>query len=262
MVDVLSIVFIVLFIVVSISFPIACLVYFKRTQKISWKPILIGLLVFIVFSQVLKNALQVYMLDLNSKTAEWLSDPLLLAIFGSLAAGVFEEVGRFIGFRFLLKKYRDWKDGIAYGVGHGGIEMIFIGGMAGVQSLVFAFLINSGSFDELTEGGASSSLMAIKDQLVDGSWAFILAGSLERIFAFAVQLGLSLLVLYAIRSRKMMFVLYAILIHAAFDFIIVVMADVWNLNLFVIEGTIFAVAVLSVIFIIKSKSLFAKTPEA
>src|SRR5699024_12503314 len=80
-------------------------------------------------------------------TTNWLQNPLVYAIYASLAAGVFEEIGRFIGFRFLLKKFRSWKDGIAYGIGHGGIESMLVVGMIALSDIVLSFLIYFGVFD-------------------------------------------------------------------------------------------------------------------
>lgn len=258
MVGTMTMVFIGLMIVLSVGVPVAALIYFKRKLHISWKPILIGALIFVVFSQILEKALHVYVLQINPQAAEWLSHPLIYAIYGGLAAGIFEEVGRFIGFRYLLKFYREWKDGIANGIGHGGIEAIFIGGLGALNFVTFTVLINSGSFEQLLQiQGDTSSLLAIKDQLVNNPWTVFLAGW-ERVFAFVFHLGMSIFVLYAVRSKKTIFLLYAIFIHAAYDFIAVLLTNVWHANLFAVEGYVFIIAVLSVIFIIKSKALFAK----
>ena len=61
--------------------------------------------------------------------APFLENPYVFAIYGGLTAGIFEELGRFVAFFFLLKKYLDYKDGFAYGIGHGGIESILVGGI-------------------------------------------------------------------------------------------------------------------------------------
>src|SRR5699024_180091 len=82
-------------------------------------------------------------------TTNWLQNPLVYAIYESLAAGVFEEIGRFIGFRYLLKKFRSWKDGIAYCIGHGGIESMLDLIMIASSNIVLTFLINFSVFDFL-----------------------------------------------------------------------------------------------------------------
>ncbi|UJL46812.1 YhfC family intramembrane metalloprotease [Virgibacillus sp. NKC19-16] len=128
MIDTVSIIFMALEGILAIGVPLFCTIYFIRKYRISWKPILIGIMVFIVFSQILEQMLHRYVFGINPSLSEWLKNPYLFALYGCLATGVFEEIGRYIGFRYLLKKYRDWKDGIAYGIGHGGVEvLLFVG---------------------------------------------------------------------------------------------------------------------------------------
>ncbi|HET7657240.1 MAG TPA: YhfC family glutamic-type intramembrane protease, partial [Bacillales bacterium] len=111
MVQTLSIVFMAISDILAIGVPIAVLIYFYRKFHVSWKPILVGALIFFVFSQILEKLLHVYVLRINPETIALMKNHYILAIYGGLAAGVFEEFGRFFGFRYLLGKYREWKDG-------------------------------------------------------------------------------------------------------------------------------------------------------
>ena len=45
------------------------------------------------------------------------------ALFLGFTAGLFEEVGRYLAFTTILKKRLDWKNAVAFGIGHGGIEI-------------------------------------------------------------------------------------------------------------------------------------------
>lgn len=260
MVSPLSISFLIVSEILALGIPIVVLIYFIRKYHISWKPILIGLLIFIVFSQVLEKLVHVYVLMINPQTMEWMENPFVFAAYGGLAAGIFEEVGRFVGFWFLLKKYREWKDGIAYGIGHGGIESLFVGGLAIGQSLIFAIMINAGVFEALVQssggGDAAAALTTIKEQLVGQPSVSFLMGGFERAFAFALQLALSVLVLYGVRRRSFTFLLYAILIHAVVDFL-AVLAVKFNASVYVTEGLLSVVAILSVLFVVKSKRWFS-----
>lgn len=242
-------------IIVSTGFPVIFLVVYKRKHKIAWRPIIVGALVFIFFSQILEKTLHTFVLLPHSSTEEWLTHrPIIYAIYGGLAAGVFEEIGRYIGFRFFLKKYREWKDGIAYGIGHGGIEAILVGALGGIQYLTFASLINASKFDQLIP--SSSGSQQIKSHLLDDP-EFFLLGGVERILAFTIQLGLSLLVFYAVQKKRV-FLLYAIIIHAVFDFLAVYLSQELQLAL-TVEFVLCVFAICSLIFIIKSKNLFQKT---
>jgi uncharacterized membrane protein YhfC len=129
-------------------------------------------------------------------------------------AGVFEEVGRYVGMRYLLKQYREWKDGVAYGIGHGGIEAILLGVIGNIQILALGAILNAGQLDKVQL--PASSLPLITQLLTSPSWVFLISG-FERIFAFIVHIGLSLVVLYSVTSGKKRFLVYAIILHAVFD---------------------------------------------
>lgn len=261
MVSSLSITFMVISGMMALGVPVAVLVYFYKKFRVSWKPILIGVLIFFVFSQVLEKLMHVYVLTINPQTMEWMKNPYAYAAYGGLAAGVFEEIGRFFGFRFMLQKYREWKDGIAYGIGHGGMEALLIGALAVIQSIVSAFLINSGAFYQMITaaggGHATTALQTVKHQLLNTSpYTYLLSG-LERVFAFALQLALSLLVLYGVRNRRIVFLVLAILVHAEVDFL-AFLAGEFKINVFITEGFLFVVAILAVIFIVKAKGMFTE----
>lgn len=174
-------------------------------------------------------------------------------------AGIFEEVGRFIIMKFALKKFRRWKDGLAFGIGHGGIEAILLVGINSIVMLVFAFMINKGIFESLLlNGQTAEAFEPIKDQLTNGSVFLVLLGGIERISAIAIHLGLSILVLYAIRNRKVLYLIYAILIHALFDFPAALYQAGVIKNIYIVEAIIAVIGIGSIIWTIKSRKLFAE----
>ena len=56
---------------------------------------------------------------LNGSTAAYV-------LYGAVMAGVFEECGRYIILKFILKKNRTRENAILYGIGHGGIEILAV----------------------------------------------------------------------------------------------------------------------------------------
>ena len=255
MVDSLSITLLTVSEILAIGVPVAFLIFFHRKFNVSWKHVLVGAVIFIVFALVLEKLLHTYVLHMNPLTMEWTKNPYLYALYGGLAAGVFEEVGRFIGFRYILRKSHDWKDGISYGIGHGGFESLFIGGLAIGGMLINVFMINSGAMDQTihaTTGDTAVTLRNLKNYLINSPSIDFLLGGLERVFSFAFHLGASVLVLYAVRSKKIIFLFVAILTHAAIDFVAGLSGQL-KFNVFLVEGFLCLVAVISVIFIIKSK---------
>ncbi|TMC55228.1 MAG: YhfC family intramembrane metalloprotease, partial [Chloroflexi bacterium] len=57
--------------------------------------------------------------------AEWML--VFNAIVLGLAAGIFEEVARWVAYRYFLKTTRTWREALMFGTGHGGMEAILLG---------------------------------------------------------------------------------------------------------------------------------------
>lgn len=255
-----SIMFLIISLIISVGLPLGLVAYFYKKYKISIKCVFIGVLIFIIFSQVLEKVLHYFVLTKNPYTVALLKNPWLFMIYGGLAAGIFEEVGRYIGFKFLLKGQREWKDGIAYGIGHGGIEAILIGGVTSIQNIVYSNLINSGTFEKVLSAKIPVSMLAsIKNSLENTpSYMFGFIG-IERMLVLPLHIALSLVVLYGIKKGEKIYLLYAIIIHAIVDFPAALYQAGKIKSIFLIEGVVLVVAIISLIFIIKSKALFDKT---
>lgn len=240
----------------AIGLPVVLVVFFKKKFGISLYVLLIGLATFLAFALVLENIPHVYFLTLNSTTSEWLKNPWMYMLYGGLMAGLFEETGRLIMMKYVLKKYRDWKDGLSFGLGHGGFEAAVLVGISSISTLVMAIMINNGSFDSLAS--MNPSLQMAKDQLT-GSSVLIWLGGIERVSALAIQLGLSILVLYGVKNRKIIFYFLAILIHALIDFPAALYQTGTIENIFVVEIIYALIAVIAIIWVVKSRGLFKET---
>jgi uncharacterized membrane protein YhfC len=241
----------------SIILPVVLLIIYKRKWQIPWKAVMIGSFTFLLFSMVLKNLLQNYFLSMNQTTSQLLlGTPILLVLFAALAAGIFEEVGRYISYRFLLKDHRERKDGIAFGIGHGGIEAVLVGALGAFATLQIAIMINQGSLDNLI--AAQPALAQQKEVIINTpSYHFILAG-LERAAALGIQVALSILVLYGIRQRKIAILILAILLHTGVD-ILAGLYQIDVLPLVVTEIIIYLLGILALYFVLRSQSLFNKS---
>jgi uncharacterized membrane protein YhfC len=231
---------------ISLIIPIAFFLYFRKKQQFAWKPLWIGAAVFILFSQVLEKLLHIAMIDQSGTALKWTDHPAAFVLYGALAAGVFEELGRYVGFRFWLKGRHEYKDGLSFGLGHGGIEAILIGVIGAIYTLVLMQLIRSGTFDE-TLGAALSAEQAnaLKEHVMNTPFAFYVLGGLERAFALIFHITMSLLVLLGVRTNQFRYVLYAIAIHALLDvtpamFQVGILKNIWT-----VEGVLVLFAVAS-----------------
>ena len=222
MVPVSSLILMAVNALLGIAVPICLSSYLVRKHHARLSTILIGAGTFIVFALILESILHQIVLK-GPHGAAILDNPLLYAVYGGLAAGVFEETGRFLSMKFLMKKEpSEPLPGIAYGVGHGGMEMLMIFGVTMIGNLVLSAMINAGQTDVLFASApedAAAQLQTQLDQLQALGAGTLLLGLWERFSALVLHVGLSLLVWAAVRKGGKWLWLFpaAIVLHAAVD---------------------------------------------
>src|SRR5699024_4187431 len=153
------------------------------------------------------------------------------------------------------------KDGIAYGIGHGGIKSMLVVGMIASSNIVLACLINFGVFDflyDIADSNTIEELSGIKCILLSTQGYMFKLSGVERIILFHILIALFLIVLYGVRNRIYIFLLYDIVFHAVVDFL-PALSDNLNINIFWVEGYLLVMAIISVIFIFKSKTIFSRS---
>jgi uncharacterized membrane protein YhfC len=206
--------------VLSAAFPVAVYLVCRKRMTLLARNILTGAAVFFLFAGVLESALHSYVLKANPVTAAWFRlHPAGYALYGCLAAGLFEEAGRYLGMRYFARNSGNPGTAVAYGIGHGGIEAILIGSLAAAGSLVVAVLLNSGQLEAVMGAGPSANQLGqIKANLQALSVATIAMGTLERLVALLIQIGLSLIVWRSVETRRLRLLALAIFLHALIDF--------------------------------------------
>ena len=248
--------------VVFIAAPGLLALVWKIRKKEPLTTVLVGAAAFLIFVMILEKPIQNV---LAFPTAMGLPDhaisrflsakPVLLAFLAGLFPGVFEETGRLVAFRTILRKRRNRETSISYGIGHGGVEVILILGITYIQYIIYAVMINSGSFSSVVDQVAVQapeqlpSVEAMVNQLSGFSFADLGIAFAERIFAVLFHTGASILVFYAARDRKR-FWLYplAILLHTAMDFAAgLCVFGVIDLPMWALEGIVLVMG-LSVFF--------------
>lgn len=179
--------------------------------KTRWIQILVGVAVFIVFALVLEQILHMFVLSpgLDGSVALVETSPWLFVLYGVLAAGIFEETGRLLAFLATKKWYKDIDSAISYGIGHGGIEAILVVGLTMVNSIIIAFMVNSGS-------PLLNDIPIPKEELIQSqAWYMYLLAIFERVIAMTLHIALSVIVFCAVMMKGKWY-LYplAILLHA------------------------------------------------
>jgi uncharacterized membrane protein YhfC len=249
--------FMIISVIISIGLPILLAVLIVKRFKASVWPIIVGVIVFFVFQSILRipllNALSgtYWYQDLSDNT-------FLFSLFLGITAGIFEEVGRFIGYKVLIKrKNYSYKNGIGFGIGHGGFESVLLVGFTYINNIIMSIFINNGKFNTVFAASFSKdTLTLVKSQLIDTKAYMFLLGGIERIFAITIQIAFSLIILYAVKYKKYRYILLAILLHALVDTPVAYMS--YNgIGTFYIEGYTLLCAIAALLYIMKSKKYFS-----
>lgn len=232
--------YILINIIISFGIPIVALIYFILKKKACVKSYFIGVIVFFI-SQI---TLRLPLLNNVISNMDWyieisIVSPIIIMIFLGLTAGIFEEIGRYLGFKIALKNNRRWIDGIAFGIGHGGIEAILLSGVTNLKNLFMAI--------SKVDGNVLSVL--------NSNGPYILLSGIERLFAIFINIGLTMIILYGINKNKKRYLFLAIIIHGFIDFMVLLLSSL-GINIILIELIVGIFALGGLIVIIKSKRLF------
>ena len=256
----MSIVYMTISAVLALLVPIALIVFMGVKKRLKWKAMLFGALLFVVFALILERIMHALVLGADPTQSAIYKNPVLYMLYGGFAAGIFEETARLLCFKSFLKVKNNESiyTGISYGLGHGGIEAILVGGIAAVGNLVTSVMLNSGMLKAVTAAMSGQQLDKF-NQGMNGlvntpSYMFLVSGG-ERMIALVLQIALSLFVFKAVVEKKWQYFAYAILIHAGIDMLAVLFQRGIIKNVFLLEGIILlaTVAVAIVAFKINKK---------
>ena len=204
--------------IISVGTPVALCIALKRKTAAKLSDMLLGAVTFVIFAMFLEQLLHLLM---SAVFGDKLTGNLWLsALYGGAAAAVFEEFGRLLAMKYFLGNRLKKENALMYGVGHGGIESLFIGGLTCVSNLATAFMINGGTLENalagLDEAARASSLATISQLWTLPAYLFYMAG-VERLIALTLQICLSYLVYRALRYRRRGLFAAAMGIHFVVD---------------------------------------------
>ncbi len=256
MVSSASILFMVITLLIALVLPLVLVLVLCIKKKIHIIPVLVGAGVFFLFQMILRiPALQIAA-SISPKFQQFVSSPILGGLFLGLTAGIFEEFGRYIGYKTLLKRRDAWRDGVAFGLGHGGIEAILLVGLSYVNNIVYSLLINSGQWEAISAVLPGQAAQQLYTSLVETPSHHFLIGGMERLFAMTVQIALSILVLYGIRKRRFGYVLLAVGFHFVLDSPLALLNK--QVGIVGTELYIMLCAVAALVYILYSKKAFER----
>ena len=227
--------------------------YAKKRFKISLAVMGLGAIAFFVSSQVLEK--MVHLLVLHPQKDGTISlmqeHAFLYVLYGIAMAAIFEETARLIFFKWLEKKRNlEDSDALAYGLGHGGLELLYLG-MGSLISLLILFSLLESSNPDVANLLPKTTLETV--QSLSG-WQVYLLG-VERVLALVMQIGLSFWVYQAVRQKNWIYLVAAYGLHALFDLAPSLSQVGWISNPLLVEGLL---AVEVVLFVYFTKTILYK----
>ncbi len=205
-------------IVFLLLLPVAATIAAHHWLQVGWRYALYGAAVFLVF-QILTRipAVEIF----GPRVLAYVQhSPLLwgwLAVL-ALTAGVFEEVGRYLGFRvFFRSDQKTWSKAVMFGIGHGGLEALMVAATA-IFSTAQLWALSRSSLDSLGPAQRQQVLDQFARIAAQPAWIQLL-GAWERTWAMLIQIAMALIVLQVFTRRRLIWLWLAIAAHAVVDMV-------------------------------------------
>lgn len=240
---------------IMLGLPVALGIYLRRRTGLSWKLLGVGAATFVA-SQVLHIPFNIAVLNRLLEGLGWGFASEGLGMLGALAliglsAGVFEEVARYLVYRYWIRDARTWKEALMFGAGHGGVEAILLGG-AVLLAFVQAVAFRNADLATVVPADQVELARAQLNAYWATPWPTALLGAVERAFALCLHLSLAVLVLQVFRRNQLRWIFAAIGWHALVNFVGLLALRQWGP--YAAEGAIglFAFSSLGIVSVLQS----------
>ena len=212
-------------IVLMIAVPVIAFLYWrikhKQQTKISW--LIAGAVGFLVSARVLELGVHYFCIISDNPISRFLNgNTAAFVLYGIIMAGVFEECGRYIVLKYIMKKNRTPENAVLYGIGHGGIEILAVILPQMITYLVIAVLFSAGGMENalrmlnITEETAAAALPSVQAAAAF-NYGTMVMNVIERLFALLFHIGLTVIVYYGVVNARKACLPVAILLHMLMD---------------------------------------------
>ena len=212
-------------IILMAAVPVAFFLFWRRKHKqrthLSW--LIAGAAGFIVSARMLELGVHYFCILADNPVSRFINgNTAAYVLYGVVMAGVFEECGRHIVQKYILKKNRTRENAVLYGIGHGGIEILAVLLPPMITYLVIAVLFSQGSVEnalrslKITEETAAAALPQVRAAAAF-DFGMMALNVLERLLAMLLHIGLTVIVYYGVISAKKAYLPMAILLHMLMD---------------------------------------------
>lgn len=200
--------------VLGFVFPLAVLMAWRLRTRKNLMPALAGAIAFFVFGKLFASVPFMLFVGFEHPISKIIrSNEIIYALYQGIAAALLEETGRYLAFSYFLTKHKENRQtAITYGIGHAGMESMFVVGWANLQYYMGAVIIGSG--EKVAESLPKEMIQDMASMTVSGC----VMNTVSSLLLYALQLVLSVIIFQAFRNaviRKRLFG-YAVLFHAVF----------------------------------------------
>lgn len=257
MVSMISILYMCITLLLSLLLPVIVLLVLSRRRKGAFGVWVAGALGFIIPQLVIRIPVLQAIGAFPAFQSFIKEQPYLYVFLLALTAGLFETTGRWVVLKFVLAKKQSYMTGLVSGAGHGGIEAIVLVGMLYINNLITSLYVNAGQLSRIIPDNPAL-VESVRKSLVDTPPDLFLMAGFERVFTMMFQILLSiLLTLFIMKKHAVLGFLTVAFLHFASDFSVGIL-QIQGVSSFVIEGVIFAVAIVSLIVAIRIRPLFGE----
>lgn len=212
-------------VILMIAIPVIFFVHWRKKHKQQTKIgyLIAGAVGFIVSARVLELGVHLVCIVADNPVSRFINgNTVAFVLYGIIMAGVFEECGRYIVLKYIMKKNRTPENAIMYGIGHGGIEILAVLLPSMILYLVIAVLFSAGNIENalstlnIAEDTAAAALPSV-EAAAAFDYAMMAMNVLERLFAMLLHIGLTVVVYYGVCNANKACLPIAILLHMLMD---------------------------------------------
>ena len=212
-------------VILMIAIPVIFFICWRKKQKQQTKIgyLIAGAVGFIVSARVLELGVHLVCIVADNPVSRFINgNTVAFVLYGIIMAGVFEECGRYIVLKYIMKKNRTPENAVMYGIGHGGIEILAVLLPSMILYLVIAMLFSAGNIENalstlnIAEDTAAAALPSV-EAAAAFDYAMMAMNVIERLLAMLLHIGLTVIVCYGIVNTKKICLPAAIILHMLAD---------------------------------------------
>ena len=212
-------------VILMIAIPVVSVIYWrgKHREQTNIPYLIAGAVGFIVSARVLEVGVHFFCILADNPVSRFINgNTVAFVLYGITMAGVFEECGRHIVLKYIMKKNRTRENAVLYGIGHGGIEILGVLLPAMITYLTVAIMFSGGSVEDaltalkITEDTAAAALPSVQAAAAF-DYGMMALNVIERLLAMLLHIGLTVIVFYGVSCGAKAYLPLAILLHMLMD---------------------------------------------